>query len=335
MAIKNPYEVLGVKPTASEKEIKSAYRTLAKTLHPDLNPGNKQAEAKFKDLAGAYEILGNADMRKKYDRGELDEPGQYQPPPGQGPGTGGQRRYYHQSQGPGGARGYSSTFSADDFADLFGNMGGGLGGMGSRPRSGPIPGEDENYIMEIELSTAIKGGEREITLPGGKSLRVRIPAGVSDGSRLRFAGQGRQGLNGGAPGDAYVELRLRVSDLFHREGNHLEIELPISLQEAINGAELRVPTVDGPVLLRIPAGVSTGSRLRVKGRGIPIRETPGSRGDQFVRIKIVMPPVETAKGDTRGYEELKKLIAEWSTRHPYAPRSPDFEARMKEDPHGT
>lgn len=310
MVMKDPYEILEVSRTASEREIKSAYRRLAKSLHPDLNPGNKEAERKFKDIAVAYEILGDPRKREKYDRGDLDEGRQGESA------EAASRRYYSRTQRPGGPRSYSRSFSFDDFSDLFGE--GGFGGQGNFA----FAGQDENYSMEIDLRAAAHGGERELSLPNGKRLKVRIPPGVADGTRLRFSGQGGPGTNGGPAGDAYIEISIRSSELFKRSGQDLELELPVSLSEAINGAELKVPTVDGLVMLRIPSGVSGGARLRIRGKGLPSRDRKGGRGDQYVRIRIVLPP--------RPDEELKRVVSEWSANHPYDPRGADFYVRAEE-----
>jgi DnaJ-class molecular chaperone len=291
----DPYSVLGVSKTASQEEIRNAYRKLAKTLHPDLNPGNKQAEQRFKDVAAAYELIGDESKRKAYEAGKAQEEAMRAQQSAQG------RHFYYETQGPEFESGYSQGFS---FEDLFG---------GFRARSGPSPGQNEKYRMEIDLVDVVRGAEREITLPSGKRLRVKIPAGVSEGMQLRFAGQGGPGIHGGPPGDAFVELSIKPSPLFRREGQDLEIELPITLSEAVNGASIRAPTPDGAVLLTIPSGVSSGARLRVRGKGIPKRGTSAERGDLYVKIKITIPPVLD--------EELKKAIAETEKRHPYDPRA--------------
>jgi DnaJ-class molecular chaperone len=303
--MKDYYSILGVGKSATSDEIKSSYRKLAKELHPDLNPGNKHAEAKFKDVAEGYEILGDPEKRKKYDRGELDEQQQEAYREQQQSRT--RKRGYSQSQGPGGQRGYSGRFS---FEDIFGGMGGGEGFGGG---NFSFAGQDENYTMEVDLPSVAHGAEREIGLPNGKRLRVKIPAGVNDGMRLRFAGQGGPGANGGPPGDVYVEIKVKPSKLYERHGSDLEIEVPISLGEAISGGEVKVPTLDGPVMLKVPAGVSSGAKLRVRGKGLPTREKPGQRGDQLVRLKVVMPPQVD--------DELKRAVEEWSKKNPYDPRA--------------
>jgi DnaJ-class molecular chaperone len=298
----DPYSVLGVSPTSSQEEIKDAYRKLAKTLHPDLNPGNKQAEQRFKEVAAAYELIGDEQKRKAYEENKQKEAAQraaeeqfrraHQ--------NADARHFYYETQGPEFESGYSQGFS---FEDIFGR---------ARARTGPIQGEDETYRMEVELGDVVRGAEREITLPSGKHLRVKIPAGITNGMKLRFAGQGGPGIQGGPPGDVYVELSIKPSSAFQREGLDLEMELPITLSEAINGGSIRVPTLDGNVMLNVPSGVSSGTRLRIRGKGIPNRAKSGERGNLYVRMKIVLPPTLD--------DELKKAVADFEKRHPYDPR---------------
>jgi DnaJ-class molecular chaperone len=303
-ANKSPYEILGVPEAASQDEIKNAYRKLAKKYHPDLNPGSKEAEKHFKDLSIAYERVGTAEARAKYDRGDQGEPMQ-------GPGAeysqNGPRRdprYYYQTQQQGGR--YSQSFEGmdDDFlSSIFGN---------SRQQA---QGKDELYQMEVDFKDSVLGAEREIGLPNGKTLRVKIPAGVESGAKLRFAGQGSAGRGSGPSGDAYVQLSVKPSSLFKKVGRDLEIELPISLSEAILGGEIKVPTIDGQILMKIPAEISSGQRLRVPGKGVPSRNAhtgAEKRGDQFVILKIVTPHAVD--------EEFRNATLSWSKRHPYDPR---------------
>lgn len=300
----DPYSVLGVSKTATQEEIRNAYRKLAKSLHPDLNPGNKQAEQRFKEVAAAYELIGDEKKRKAYEEGKAQEEAMRAQQQANA------RHFYYETQGPDFESGYSQGFS---FEDLFGEAMRGRGGARTRPASGPRPGQDEMYRMEIDLADVVRGAEREITLPSGKHLRVKIPPGVTEGMKLRFAGQGGPGFQGGPAGDAYVELSIRTSPLFHRQGNDLEIEIPITLSEAVNGGSIRVPTLDGNVMLNVPSGVSSGTRLRIRGKGIPSRAQDKERGNLYVRVKVVLPPVID--------EELKKAVAEAEKRHPYDPRA--------------
>jgi DnaJ-class molecular chaperone len=300
----DPYSVLGVSKTATQEEIRNAYRKLAKSLHPDLNPGNKQAEQRFKEVATAYELIGDEKKRKAYEEGKAQEEAMRAQQQANA------RHFYYETQGPDFESGYSQGFS---FEDLFGEAMRGRGGARARHASGPRPGQDEMYRMEIDLADVVRGAEREITLPSGKHLRVKIPPGVTDGMKLRFAGQGGPGFQGGPAGDAYVELSIRTSPLFHRQGNDLEIEIPITLSEAVNGGSIRVPTLDGNVMLNVPSGVSSGTRLRIRGKGIPNRAQDKERGNLYVRVKVVLPPIID--------EDLKKAVAEAEKRHPYDPRA--------------
>jgi DnaJ-class molecular chaperone len=310
-----PYETLGVSKTATQDEIKNAYRAAAKKHHPDLNPGDQAAEKRFKEINRAYELVGTPESRAKYDRGEHDEQAA-----GAGPGPrAGRGPFYRETQSGGGGR-YSDSFGGagmdDEFLrSIFEQMGGGRASAGRHQgfTSGDFPGQDATYRMDISFRDAALGAEREITLPNGKRLRVKIPAGVDTGAKLRFAGLGEPGLGRGPAGDAYVELRVRPSGLFRRAGpasKDVEIELPVSLPEAILGAEVKVPTLDGSVMLKIPPGVSTGSRLRIAGKGIA---SGAKRGDQYVAIKLVAPP-DPDPG-------FKQAVEAWSKRQSYDPRA--------------
>jgi DnaJ-class molecular chaperone len=302
----SPYQLLGVASTASQDEIKTAYRNLAKKLHPDLNPGNKDSEKRFKEIAGAYERVGTPEMRAKFDKGELDAANENAEA---SRGRQGQRPFYHQTQRDGGR--YTQNFEGMDddlLRSVFGRMGG-KGGEGFG-FSGDIPGQDSLYRMEVDFKDTILGAEREITLPSGKRLQVKIPAGVESGAKLRFAGLGSAGSGRAPAGDAFVELSVRPSALFKRIGRNLEMELPISFAEAVLGAEVKTPTIDGTVLLKIPPGVSSGARLRIAGKGV---SSSGMRGDQFVLIKIVVPPDIDA--------DLKQAVESWSKRQVFDPRA--------------
>lgn len=305
------YATLGVSKTATDKEIKNAYRSLAKKFHPDLNPGNKEAEHRFKKVNEAYDILSDAKKRQQYDQfGEAafsaEGMGARAQQSRQGP-------FYYQTQDDDGrySRSYSygGGFDDDLFSSIFGQAAGGARARG-RPR-GPTPGEDELYQMEVEFRDAVAGAEREITLPSGKKLRVKIPPGIDSGQKLRFSGQGGPGLNGGPAGDVYVEIRVRPSNTFKRAGNDLEVELAVSLPEAVLGGEVRAPTVTGGVMLKIPSGVSSGAKLRLRGKGVPAHGTQAA-GDLLVTVKIVMPE----KID----DELRAFMEAWKAKHDYDPR---------------
>lgn len=291
--MQTPYQILGVAKTATQDEIKNAYRALAKKLHPDLNPGNKQAEKKFKDIASAYEKIGTAEERAKFDRGETEEQQAEEAARGyRGGGPQGRARnpFYYETQQNGGR--YSSQFEGDfGEGDFFENL-------FHQARSRRSQPQDETYQMEIDFRDAILGAEKEIILGGKKKLRVKIPPGVETGKKLRFAGQGTNS------GDAYVEIRVKPSERFKRVGNNIEIEWPVGLAKAVLGGELEVPTVDGMVNLTVPSGVSSGAKLRVKGKGVPL--AGDTRGDQIVILSIKLPK----KIDP----ELKEAIRKWSER---------------------
>jgi DnaJ-class molecular chaperone len=266
----DPYQILGVTKSASQEDIKKSYRKLAKKYHPDLNPGNKEAEKKFKEVSHAFDLIGTEEARAKFEAGEQAEQ-QYQ-------GRGGPS--FYDTQHDGGRYSYSfgeEMGGADFFENLFG---------GARHRDINFPGEDIHYKMDVEFKEAALGSEKVITLADGKNLRVKIPAGIESGKKLRFKGKGRAGIGQGAAGDAYVEINVKPLPGFDRKGKDILTELPISFLDAITGGEIEVPTIDGNIMMTIPAGVSTGTKLRIKGRGAGPAE---NRGHQIVVLKIVMP----------------------------------------------
>lgn len=301
----NPYETLGVPKTVSQDDIKNAYRNLAKKFHPDLNPGNTAAEKKFKEINAANDLLSNAELRAKFDRGEIDGSGQaaYSQSQGQSQSTG-RPPFYHETQKEGGR--YSFSFgdgNEDLFESLFGRR------QGQRASS---PGEDLLYQMEVEFVDAALGREKEINLPSGKKLAVKLPPGIESGTKLRFRGQGSVGSNESLPGDLYIEVKVKPSSFFRKVENDIECELPVTLYEALLGAEIKVPTLTGPVTLKVPPGVNTNSKLRIRGKGIP-GKTPQEKGDQIVVLKVMLPE----KIDS----ELESAIRNWSQTHSYNPRS--------------
>lgn len=290
--VKDPYEVLGVAKTAGADDIKKAYRKLARTLHPDLNPGNKKAEDRFKEVSAAYDLLSDADKRAKYDRGDIDASGAERP------------RYSYRSHaetGQGGKyRDFDYGFGAEDIiSEIFGRRG------GAQAR-GPARGPDQHFSLRIGFVDAATGATKRISLPNGKSLDVRIPPGTEDGQTLRLKGQGTPGRNGGPAGDALVEIAVEPHPFFTRDGKDVHVELPVTLQEAVLGGKVPVPTVDGRVSLTIPPGSNTGTVLRLKGKGI-------AGGDQFVKLKVVLPERPDA--------ELQSFLRGWSTGHDYDVRT--------------
>jgi DnaJ-class molecular chaperone len=301
----DPYSVLGVAKTASAEDITKAYRKLAKKLHPDLNPGDKGAEEKFKKVTAAYDILGDAEKRGRYDRGEIDASGQETP----------QQRYYREyAGGQDGAR-YRSTAGFEDigaFSDLFGDLFGERGGMRGAGRGGgrfSMRGADAQYRLEVDFLDAVNGTKTRITLPDGGTLDVTIPPGVSDGQVLRLRGKGNPGMGEGEPGDALIEVGVRSHPVFKREGDDIIVEVPIAFDEAVLGGKIEVPTIGGRVFATVPPGSNTGQTLRLKGRGI---KTKSGAGDQLVKLSIVLP--ERIDDDLKGFAET------WREAHRYDPR---------------
>ena len=283
----DPYATLGVARGASEKDIKSAYRKLAKELHPDRNQDNPKASERFSEVTRAYDLLADKDKRAQFDRGEIDIDGN---PIGFGGGGfrgGGQGQRGFRADGFEGFGGGESADIGDIFEGLFGGRGGGLGGGGfggSRSRAAPR-GANLQYRLQVPLPDAATLAVQRITLSDGKTIDLKLPAGVEDGTQMRLAGKGEAGPGGN--GDALVTIAIEPHPFFKREGDNLRLDLPISLDEAVSGAKVKVPTVDGAVMLTIAPGSSSGKTLRLKGRGMTRKD--GSRGDQLVTIQIDLP----------------------------------------------
>ncbi len=294
------YAVLGVARGASQDEIRKAYRRLAKELHPDFNPGDKKAEERFKKVSAAYEILGDPEKRARYDRGEIDETGAEKPT----------YRSYRDFAETGAGERYHAGRGFEDFADI-GDIFSDLFGR-ARRRAGPMRGPDIRYHLAVDFLDAVRGGTKRVVLPDGSALDVRIPAGVESGQIIRLRGKGGPGYEGGPPGDALVEIEVRPHPLFLREGNDIRIELPITIDEAVLGGKVEVPTIDGTVRMTIPKGASSGRVLRLRGKGVPDPRS-GKRGDQFVRLEIVLPE--------RIDPELETFMRKWRETHRYDPRA--------------
>lgn len=285
----DPYTTLGVARGASEKEIKSAYRKLAKELHPDANKNNPKATERFSTVTSAYDLLSDKDKRAKFDRGEIDADGNPMGFGGMGGGGGfgGGHRGFGGGQGGGGFEGFSSE--GIDLSDLFGDvMGGGRTGgrnpFGRQRREAP-KGANVSYRLAVSLPDAANLSPQRITLGDGKTIDLKLPNGVEDGTQMRLAGKGEAGPGGA--GDAIVTINVQPHACFKRDGDEVRLDLPVTLDEAVNGAKIRVPTVSGAVMLSVPPSSSSGKVLRLKGRGFTRKD--GTRGDQLVTLQIVLP----------------------------------------------
>jgi DnaJ-class molecular chaperone len=297
-AVKDPYEILGVARTASADDIRKAYRLLAKKLHPDLNPGNKGAEERFKEVSLANDILSDPDKRKRFDSGEIDAFGAERP----------QQKYYKDFAAEAGAgnpyenpSGFADFADADDvFAELFRRQ----ARQARRAR-----GADLHYRLSIEFLDAVVGASKRLTLPDGGTLHVTIPSGIQEGQILRLRGKGAPSAGEGEMGDALVEISIKPHRYFTRIGDDIHVELPVTLAEAYLGARVRVPTPTGAVMLTVPKGSNTGSVLRLKGKGVQRRGRPG---DEIVKLKVMLPAERNP--------ELETFLANWAHGKSYDPR---------------
>jgi DnaJ-class molecular chaperone len=322
--MRDPYQILGVSKGASEAEIKSAFRKLAKKLHPDANKHDPKAASRFAELNAAYEIAGDDEKRKAFDRGEIDAEGKprFQGYEGFGAQPGGRSR-----QGPGGAHFESFNFGPDGFQrrggpsgfrggggfeDILRNMfgGGGRGGAQFEPEDfgQSAGGQDLHASLTINLADAAKGTKTRVHLPTGKDVEVKIPAGLLSGQQIRLKEQGWPSANG-RPGDALITVNVAPHPLFTPDGSDLRLDLPITLYEAALGGKVRVPTLDGAVELAIPAGTRSGRTFRLKGKGL---KTKSDTGDLLATARIVLPE--------RSDEDFKALMKIWRDKKPYNPR---------------
>ncbi len=334
--MRDPYDVLGVSRSASAADIKSAYRKLAKKLHPDANKQDPKAASHFAELNAAYEIVGDEDKRKAFDRGEIDAEGKpkFQGFEGFGAGAGGGPRggpfagqegaFETYTWGPegmrrsGGGGGRSAGGGGGGgFEDILRDVFGGLGGAARARRGGPqfeeedyapAPGRDVTATATITLEEAAKGTTRRVQLPTGKELEVKVPAGLTDGQTIRLKGQGLA-VAGGKAGDVLITVSIAPHHLFERDGNDLRIELPVTLYEAVLGGKVRVPTIDGAVELSIPANTSSGRTFRLKGKGFPAKS---GAGDLMATVRIVLPE--------QSDQALEELMKSWRELRPYDPR---------------
>jgi len=313
---KDLYQVLGVAKTASEAEIKSAYRKLARKYHPDLNKDDKNAAEKFKEISNAYDIIGNAEKRKKYDNGEIDSDGK---PTGFGAGFGNASGTYGFSGGDPFGAGFGSggfhsgSFSGNaqgfDFSSIFGDgifsqFGGAQGGFNQRMNV--RRGQDISYNMRVDFLDAAKGAEKQINLQG-KNISVKIPAGMQSGQTLRLKGLGGQGQNGGENGDVLITVAVNEHPYFKNDNLNVLLDLPISIKEAVSGARITVPTINGKVAVTVPPLSSSGEKLRLKGQGI---KTKSGQGDEIINLQIVMP-----KQNSAALTEIAEKITNYAVRN--------------------
>lgn len=307
----DPYTILGIARSASPSEVKSAYRQLAKKYHPDSNVGNSQAEAKFSEVTQAYEVLGDTTKRTQFDNGEIDGKGNPK-----GFGFGGGNPFGGRAQGRpfgnGGGFGGGAGFRPEDiFSEIFGARHGAASARVQATR-----GADQNYTIEVDFREAALGTTRRVEMANGRKIDMKIPAGLLNEQQIRLKGQGQPGSSGGPAGDAIVKVTVAPSALFSREGFNVKMDLPVTLYEAVLGASLRVPTLDGQVNLKIPSNTSSGKVLRLKGKGAGKDANLSTRGDLLYVVKIVLPE----ERDT----QLEKLIAEWQQTNTYSARGREF-----------
>jgi DnaJ-class molecular chaperone len=296
----DPYTTLGVKKDATQDEIQKAYRRLAKKLHPDLNPGNKTAEDKFKEVSVAYDLLSDPDKRARFDRGEIDASGTERP----------RQQYYRDFADQDGWSAYTSNAGYADFGDFAGTEDilseiFGREGRAGRHRRG----QDVRYHLDLSFLDAVNGGKQSIVLPDGTTLDVNIPPGTRDGQILRLRGKGRPAPGEGPAGDALIEISVLPHPYFTRKGDDIYLDLPISLKEAVLGAKVRVPTPGGAVAVAVPKWSNTGRVLRLKGRGVP--RADGSKGDEYVKLMLMLPEKPDPK--------LEAFVAGWQPVE-YSPR---------------
>jgi DnaJ-class molecular chaperone len=319
--MRDPYEVLGVSKGASESDIKGAYRRLAKKLHPDANKHDPKAASRFAELNAAYEIVGDNDKRKAFDRGEIDAEGKprfqgfegFGAQPGGGFSPGGGANFESFSFGPDGFR--RSSAGGGGFEDLLRGMFGGAARSGARgfqfegeDFGAAAGGQDLHASLTIQLADAAKGTKTRVHLPTGKDVEVKIPAGIASGQQIRLKGQGWPSATGRA-GDALITVNVAPHPLFKPDGTDLRLELPITLYEATLGGKVRVPTLDGAVELAIPAGTNSGRTFRLKGKGLKAKS---GAGDLLATVRIVLPE--------RVDDEFKELMKKWRDKKPYDPR---------------
>ena len=298
------YDILGVSRRATEEDIRKAFRKLAKANHPDVNPGNTGAAERFKKITAANDILSDPEKRRQYDAGEIDGKGDPRRPFWGHAGAGARR-------GPQAARGGpAGNFEDFSFSDIFSDVfGGGAAGAGRREGFGfAARGQDLRYSLEVDFLESVLGAKKRVTLPDGGVLDLAVPEGVMDGQVLRLKGKGTLGSLGAEAGDALIEIKVRPHPDFKRDGDDILFELPITIDEAVLGGRVEVPTPAGRVQLTIPKGTSSGKTFRLKGKGV---RTRSGAGDQLVTVKIVLPHEID--------ESLSYFFSEWRQKHGYDP----------------
>lgn len=308
----DPYAALGLTKSATAADIKKAYRKLVRTSHPDLHPDDAGAEARFKAVTAAHDLLKDPETRARFDNGEIDASGTERPP----------RTYYRDhAEAPGQGFGQGSPFGdfadpSDIFAHILrqrarGSRGGGDAGFSQ-------PGPDLRYTLNVAFLDAVRGARTRITLPEGGNLEVQIPRGMRDGQTLRLRGRGAAGYDGGPAGDALVTVQVQSHPVFRRVDDDIAITLPITIDEAVLGGKVTAPTIDGPVSVTIPKGASSGRILRLRGRGIA--SAKADAGDQLVDLRIVLPPVMD--------DALVGFMESWRKSHRHDPRQSLFEGGL-------
>jgi DnaJ-class molecular chaperone len=304
----DPYAALGLTKTATDAEIRKAYRRIAKESHPDLNPGDSGAEERFRVAAAAFDLMKDPETRARFDRGEIDAQGAERP----------ERHFYREyTETPEhnyySSQGFGDLGDENDlFAEILRQRAAGGGGFGAQRQPGGgfrARGADMRFSLEVGFLDAVRGSKQRIVLPTGDSLEVAIPEGTADGQTIRLRGKGGEGIGGGPRGDALVTLHVRPHKMFRRDGDDIHITLPITIDEAVLGGQVSAPTIDGAVGLTIPAGSSGGRILRLRQRGA---KGKGGRGDQLVHLQIALPD---------GIDDaLKRFMQDWQKSHHYDPR---------------
>lgn len=307
-SVRDPYEVLGVAKTATEAEIKKAYRKLAKELHPDLTGGDPKKADRFKEVSAAYDLLRDAEKKRRYDAGEIDASGQEKP----------QRQYYRSYAEHDPSQRYEFEGGFDDLGDIFsrafraqGGAGRGFGGAGRGFEQMKMRGQDLHFHLEVGFLDTVTGAKKTVTLPEVGRVELTIPAGIEDGQSLRLAGRGGPGANGGPAGDALVRISVAPDPVFSRDGDDVVMELPISIDEAVLGGPVEVPVPGGRVKLKVPANSSSGRVMRLRGKGV--QRAHGTPGDLRITLKIVLPEDEDAA--------LAEAVKAWRAKHHYDPRA--------------